>query len=70
MRPGDLFLWDARYCPQPPHNIAWLELMQRSDFEEIWHGGEHSRDGVYCHIFIRRQPDTIEDWGEPLPDDP
>lgn len=53
---GGIFLWDVRYCNQPPHHIS-LELMRsRTEFTEIWHGGEHSRDGIYCRVFERRAP--------------
>lgn len=56
LQPGDLFLWDRRYCPSPAHRIALDELMQRRDFAPLWHGGEHPRDGVFCYIFERRPP--------------
>lgn len=63
MKPGDLFVWDARYCPQPPHEIALDEVRRRDDLVELWHGGEHSRDGVYCYVFEKRQSSTTRSRG-------
>ena len=56
MQPGDLLLWDARYCPSPAHNIHLADLRRRSDFVQLWHGREHpnGRDGVYCYVFEKR----------------
>ncbi|MGE0481285.1 MAG: hypothetical protein AB7Q17_12515 [Phycisphaerae bacterium] len=54
LKPGELFLWDRRYCPSPAHRIPLEELEQRADLALLWHGGEHPRDGVFCYIFERR----------------
>ncbi|MCG3126522.1 MAG: hypothetical protein CHACPFDD_01358 [Phycisphaerae bacterium] len=52
--PGGLFIWDVRYCNQPPHDIPLTLIQGRNEFAEIWHGGRHTRDGIYCRVFERR----------------
>ena len=55
LRPGDVFIWDVRYCPQPPHELLLEGVRARDDLVELWHNvGEHSRDGIYCYVFEKR----------------
>lgn len=54
MRSGDLFVWDARYCRQPPSPISAEEARAAPELVELWHGSAHSRDGVYAIVFERR----------------
>ncbi len=54
MRPGDLFLWDARYCTQPPSPISAEATRALPGMVELWHGSSHSRDGVYCRLFEKQ----------------
>jgi hypothetical protein len=53
LRPGDLFVWDARYCPGL-NDLPLSAAQARVDLVELWHGDAHSVDGIYCHIFDKR----------------
>lgn len=63
MQPGDLLVWDALFSPQPPHELPLADVRRRDDLVELWHGGEHSRYGIYCYVFEKRQPTTARSKG-------
>jgi hypothetical protein len=60
MKPGDVLVWDANYCPSPDHRIYLEDLRSRSDLIELWHGREHPGPhfGVYCRVFEKRGAPT------------
>ncbi len=53
LRTGDLFVWDARYCPGL-NELPLSAVRERGDLVELWHGDSHSIDGVYCYVFEKR----------------
>ena len=63
MQPGDLLVWDVLFSPQPPHELPLADVRRREDLVELWHGGEHSRYGIYCYVFEKRQPTTTRSKG-------
>ena len=63
MQPGDLLVWDVLFSPQPPHDLPLTDVRRREDLVELWHGGEHSRYGIYCYVFEKRQPTTTRSKG-------
>ncbi|MCH7871901.1 MAG: DUF2029 domain-containing protein [Planctomycetes bacterium] len=63
MRPGDLLVWDVLFSPQPPHDLPLSDVRRRHDLVELWHGGEHSRHGIYCYVFEKRQSATTKSRG-------
>lgn len=50
-RPGDLFVWDARFCPEPPIEIELRELQLSLRWQQIWSAPYQNTRKVLLAVF-------------------
>jgi hypothetical protein len=53
LQPGDIVFWERRYAGRPG-KFPPETMLSIPGMVELWHGREHSTDGVYCRIYELR----------------